>query len=120
MKKQLILWFISSVIIMLLFPFLATTFAKGDGGMAICFLLFYGINPLYAVLTGIFAGRTPRRLWHLPFILAFLFLAGTWISFEMGETSFIFYATAYLLVAAFTMLISMFFSRITKSSHSGQ
>lgn len=42
MKKQLILWFISSVIIMLLFPFLAATFVKGDGGN-ILHLLRYSI-----------------------------------------------------------------------------
>lgn len=105
---------------MLLFPFLAAIFVKGDCGMAICFLLFLGVNPLYFVLTGAYSGTNLKRLWYLPLIAACLFLARTWIFFDMGETSFLIYAAAYLLIAVFAMLLSIFVCRKTKSSHSGQ
>lgn len=43
--KKLILWIIASTVIMLAFPWLAVTFIKGDGGMAVCFILFFCIEP---------------------------------------------------------------------------
>ncbi len=37
---------------MLALPWLAVTFVKGDAGMAVCFLLFFAIDPLYSVAIG--------------------------------------------------------------------
>ncbi len=54
MKKSFILWLIVSAVIMLVLPWLAVTFVKGDGGMAVCFLLFFAINPLYFVIIGVY------------------------------------------------------------------
>ena len=107
MKKNIILWLAASAVVMLAFPWLAVTFVKGDAGMAVCFLLFYAVNPLYSVLIGAFAGKDIRPLWSLPVILAVLFLIGTWIFFDMGETAFILYAVVYLVLGIVTMLISM-------------
>ncbi|WP_279053510.1 hypothetical protein [Eisenbergiella tayi] len=57
MKKNIILWMAASAVVMLAFPWLAVTFVKGDAGMAVCFLLFFAVNPLYSVLIGAFAGK---------------------------------------------------------------
>ena len=32
---------------MLVFPWLAVTFVKSDGGMAVCFILFFALNPIW-------------------------------------------------------------------------
>ena len=85
MKKNTILWMAASAVVMLAFPWLAATFVKGDAGMAVCFLLFFAVNPLYSVLIGAFAGKDIRRLWSLPVISAVLFFIGTWIFFDMGD-----------------------------------
>lgn len=103
-------WFVSSAIIMLLLPWAAVTFVKGDGGMAACFILFFVVNPIYSVTAGAFAGRNSKQLWLLPVLSAILFLAGTWILFDMGETAFILYAAVYLLLGYAAMLISAFIS----------
>lgn len=95
MKKILL-----SVLIMILLPFLAVTFVKGDNGMAICFVLFYAINPLFSIYIGYSTDK-----WIYPIVNSLLFLVGTWIFFDMGEIAFIYYAIVYLLLGLITMLI---------------
>lgn len=114
MKKNIILWLVVSAVVMLAFPWLAVTFVKGDAGMAVCFLLFFAVNPLYSVLIGAFAGKDVKHLWSFPIVSAVLFLIGTWIFFDMGETAFIQYAAVYLVLGIAAMLISMFIRKKTK------
>ena len=114
MKKSIILWLAASAVVMLAFPWLAVTFVKGDAGMAVCFLLFFAVNPLYSVIIGAFAGKDIRHLWSLPVISAVLFLIGTWIFFDMGETAFILYAAVYLVIGIMAMLISLFIRKKTQ------
>ena len=108
MKKIFICWLAVSAVVMLVIPWAAATFVKGDEGMAVCFLLFFAINPIYCVTIGAFAGKDMKHLWSLPVISAVLFLCGTWIFFDMGETAFILYAAVYLVLGIAAMLISMF------------
>ena len=96
MKKDFILWVVTSTVVMLELPWLAVTFIKGDAGMAVCLLLCLAVNPLYSVIIGAFVGKNIRHLWSLPVISPALFLIGTWIFFDMGETAFILYAAVYL------------------------
>ena len=65
MKKNIILWLAASVAVMLAFPWLAVTFVKGDAGMAVCFLLFFAVNPLYSVIIGAFAGKDVKRVFFV-------------------------------------------------------
>ena len=110
--KKMIPWIIASAVIMLVFPWLAVTFVKGDGGMAVCFILFFALNPIYAIFAGVQASRDVKRFWALPMITAVLFLAGTWLHFDMGEPAFLLYALIYLLLGAAAMLISAFIRKI--------
>ena len=48
MKNNFILWIIISLAIMLVLPWLAVFFVKGDAGMAVCFILFFAVNPIPA------------------------------------------------------------------------
>ena len=110
--KKMIPWIIASAVIMLVFPWLAVTFVKGDGGMAVCFILFFVLNPIYAIFAGAQAGKDVKRFWALPMITAILFLAGTWLHFNMDEPAFLLYALIYLLLGAAAMLISAFIRKI--------
>ena len=114
MKKDIILWLAASTVVTLAFPWLAVTFVKGDAGMAVCFLLFFAVNPLYSVIIGAFAGKDVKHLWSLPVISAVLFLIGTWLFFNMGETAFILYAAVYLVIGIMAMLISMLIRKKTQ------
>lgn len=65
--KKLILWIIASAVIMLAFPWLAVTFTKGDGGMAVCFILFFVLNPIYVICAGVYAGKDKKDYGHCQF-----------------------------------------------------
>ena len=104
--KKLIFCTILSAIIMLGLPGLTVAFIKSNAAMAICFLLFFAIDPLYSVLLGVFAGKKPGELWSLPVISAGLFLLGTWMFFDMGESAFILYAVVYLVLGFVAMLVA--------------
>lgn len=109
--NKLILWIIASALIMLAFPWLAVTFIKGDGGMAVCFIMFFVLNPIYVICAGVYAGKDKKRLWALPILTALFFLAGTWLFFDMGEKAFVLYALVYFFLGATAMLISMFIKK---------
>ncbi|MEY8337649.1 hypothetical protein AALB16_06400 [Lachnospiraceae bacterium 62-35] len=108
MKRNFILWLTISAVIMLVLPWLAVAFVNSDGGMAVCLILFFAVDPIYFIIIGIFAGKDVKRLWSLPIISAILFLLGTWIFFDMGESAFITYAGIYFVLGMLAMLISMF------------
>lgn len=95
MKKMLL-----SAIIMILLPFLVVTFVKGDNGMAVVFILFYVINPLFSIYVGYIADKL-----IYPVVNSLLFLMGTWIFFDMGEIAFVYYAMVYLILGLITMFI---------------
>ena len=79
--------------------------------MAACFILFFAVNPLFSMVCGVFAGKDIKRLWPLPIITAGLFLIGTWLFFEMGETAFLLYCGCYLMIGIVAMLISAFVNK---------
>ncbi len=106
MKKTFIALMIISAAVMLALPWAAVTFVKGDAGMAVCFILFFAVNPIYSIIIGACSGKDIRHMWSLPVISAVLFLIGTWIFFDMGETAFIMYAGIYLALGIISMLIS--------------
>lgn len=102
--KQAIPWAAAAVLLMIGCPWLAVTFA-GTAGMAICFLLFFAVNPAFCAVCGFFAGKQIRQLWMLPLIVAVLYLAGAWLFFDMGEPAFLMYCGAYLIIGIISMLI---------------
>ncbi len=114
MRKNIILWSTASAVVILALPWLVVSFVKSDAGMAICFLMFFVVNPLYAAILGFFVGEDVKHLWHLPIVSAALFLIGTWIFFDMGEMAFILYAIVYLALGIAVMLISMFIRKRTQ------
>lgn len=108
--RKLFGWTLGAGALMLGLPWLAVTFA-GSAGMAVCFLLFFAVNPLFALVCGLAAGKAMRRLWALPLITAGLFLLGTWCFFTPLETAFFLYAGIYLLISTAAMLLRARFHR---------
>lgn len=104
MKKSAF-WLSASAIVMVAIPWLTVTLVKGDAGMAVCFLLFFAFDPVYAICAGAYAGGDIRRCWFFPIVTAAFFLAGTWLCFDPGETAFVLYALGYLLLGMLAMLI---------------
>jgi len=105
LTKPSFLWTAAAFILLVGLPWLIVTVVRSDAGMAACFLLFYAIDPVFAIAAGMFAGKDPRRLWFLPILTPLLFLAGTWLCFDPGEPAFVTYALMYLLLGGTTMFV---------------
>ena len=98
---------IAILIVMFAVPWAAVTFAPGDAGMAICFILFFGVNPTVSMFVGIFAGLKPKQRWFLPAVNAAAFQLGAWTVFDWGNPDFYGYTAAYLCVALVSMLAAI-------------
>ena len=109
---------VCSGIIMIFLPWIAVTFVKGDSGMAVCFLLFFAINPVFSAIVGIFAGKNIKKAWFQPIITAAMFLCGTWLFFDMKETAFLLYVAGYLIIGFAAMIITLIIIKQNKSKHS--
>ena len=107
--KKLIIWKISVVILFLGGP-LSATF-MGSGGMAFSFILFFALNPLFSVFSGVYAGLNIRKLWHIPISVFVWFLFGAWLFFEMGEMAFLLYGGCYFTISVISMLITYFIKK---------
>ncbi|MBP3447393.1 MAG: hypothetical protein J6K51_00040 [Clostridia bacterium] len=102
MKKSLIFLGIS-LCLFLICPWFTVLFA-GMNGMAICFLLFFVINPLFFIVEGLLCGMNLKGHWWLPLASAGIYLLSSWVLFDMGETAFLIYAGLYLAVGVLSML----------------
>lgn len=106
MKKTL--WAIFAILIVMFgFPWAAVTFAPGDAAMAVCFVLFFGVNAMESLYVGIFSGLAVKSRWFLPLVNSAAFLLGAWTVFDWGNPDFQGYAVAYLALSVLTMLITI-------------
>ena len=94
-------------IIMFGFPWAAITFVPGDAAMAVCFVLFFGVNAMESLYVGIFSGLAVKSRWFLPLVNSAAFLLGVWTVFDWGNPDFQGYAVAYLALSVLTMLITI-------------
>ncbi len=106
MKKQIIVWILRSAILMVLYPLMTVNLVPAESAMAMCFLLFYLLAPVFSVAAGIAAGQAIHSMWFLSVFPSFFFVLGTWFCFDMGELHFLVYALFYLLLALTSMLLS--------------
>ncbi len=104
--KKIVSGLLACAFVMLALPWLAVSLIKGDGGMAACFVLFFAVDPLFSAALGIWAGKELKSRCFFPLVAAGLFLAGTWLLFDPGETAFLLYAGIYLALGAAAMLLS--------------
>lgn len=109
MKKH-IMWVTFAILLMIGGPWIAVTFAR-DNGMAVSFILFFAVNPIFSAACGAATGKDIKTYWWLPVITACAFLAGTWIFFDMGESAFILYSGCYLAIGLLVMFVRALVNR---------
>ena len=102
--KKIVLCLSALAFVLIALPGLAAAFAGARWGMAACLVLFFAVNPLCAILTGVFAGRDVKARRGLPLVFAGLVLAGVWAFFDRGEPAFLLYALGYLGLGLLSML----------------
>ena len=106
MMKKGWFWLALSPCVMLLLPWLAVTFVEPRGGMMATMLLFICVNPVYCFLVSFWAGKKIHSRWWVPAALSALFLAGSWLLFELWEPDFLIYMAIYFAIGMEAMLFS--------------
>ena len=111
MKRSLFWQTVRPAAVMILFPWLTVEWVRSDAGFVVILLLLFGVDPLYCLLSGLWAGKKIRERWFTPFAAAGAFLLGTWLSFEWGEPTFMTYAVCYLLLGLGAMGVSYIWTK---------
>lgn len=111
--KKILRWILWAVVLMVGCPWLAVAFA-GSAGMAVCFILFFAVNPAFALLCGLAAGKAIKRLWCLPFVTTALFLLGVWLFFSPLDSVFFLYAAVYLGIGLVAMALRGLLRRLLR------
>jgi len=106
MKKNLAMLIVVAGV-MLAAPWATVAFAPHDAGMAICFVLFFGVNVMCSLFVGIFAGMAVKSRWYLPPVNAGAFLLGVWTAFDWGNPDFYGFAVTYLVIGLTAMLTTV-------------
>ena len=113
MKKVLV----SSIVtfaVMFLLPFAVAKLSPEDAGMALCFILFYLVNPVLSIGVGVLSGFEIKKAWYMPIVVALTFLLSSWIIFDFGELDFVLYSIIYLILSAVSMLITFLIINLIK------
>ena len=88
-------------------PWAAVTHAPGDAGMAIMFVLLFGLNSMESMFVGIYTGLNVKQRFYLPAVNSAAFLLGVWTVFDWGNPDFYGYAIAYLAIALVSLLATI-------------
>lgn len=98
-------WLLAALGVMVGLPFLAVKLVPGDAGMAVCFVLFFAVNPLFSLCAGRAAVAEGKAVWWVPVVVSGLFLGGVWAFFDLGEPAFLRYAAGYLCLGWMGMAV---------------
>lgn len=102
--RKWIEWFVMVLLVMIGGPLVAITVDE-KAAMAVCLFLFFVLDPMCVLYTGIFAGGNLRRRWFLPFLSIGIFAIGAWRLLAMDTAGLCLYGTVYLVVGVVAMLI---------------
>ncbi len=103
-KTKTIICIGTIIAVMLIAPLVIVNFAPADAGMALCFILFFVIDPLVVMALSILAGTAPRKLWWIPILCAIAFPLFFSLAVQEWVLDLFVYSVLYLGVGALAML----------------
>lgn len=86
-------------LVVLFFPPLFAVLFAGMNGMAISFILFFAVNPVYFAALGYFCSLAVKMRWYLPLISAAVYILSMVILFDPTEKLWFIYAGLYLFIS---------------------
>ncbi len=107
MKKILFIWLPIALAITVLTLLFSTLFADPNAGMIICLSLFFGVYPVFSIISGVIAGNAFRYRWWMPLAFSVLFLGGVWGFIQPFQVFFLVHAGIYLLIGMLCALIQL-------------
>ncbi len=107
---RVIVVFLISAALMFVLPLLALRLIGGDEGFVVYMFLQYFVDPVFAVILGIYSGRTVRLRWFLPLIPPLVYLNATAIMVDFLTLAHYEAAGLYLLCGYMAMGLSFLMS----------
>ncbi len=105
MRRKIKIITLTGFILMFFVPLCITKLVRSDAGMAVCFILFFAVDPLFSIYVGIIAGKSLNESWYMPVIPVVIFVLSSWVVFDFFETAFIIYGAVYLIIGTIVMII---------------
>lgn len=105
MKKKLIIWIACATLILIVLPGVMKVLPR-DFSFIMSVLLFYTINPVFSLVSGIFAGCDTKSCWWVCLAVGAIFILGSWVFIAPINTDFIVYSIFYILVASVAMIFT--------------
>lgn len=113
-RKKSYIAIVTMLVVMLILPLIAVRIVSSDAGMALCFILFFAVNPLMVISLSVMAGTELRKLWWVPLLAAVLFpVFFSIIVTELVKDLFV-YSVLYLAVGLLAMIGMHFGIKVAK------
>ncbi len=90
-------WLITVVLLMVGGPMIALI-VDVNATMLVFMALFFVLDPLCALYSGVFAGSDVKKRWSLPLVTVALFVLGAWWLLSMDAQGLLVYGGIYLVV----------------------
>lgn len=90
-------WLMTVVLITIGGPMIAFA-VDAHATMLIFMVLFFVLDPLCALYSGIFAGGNVKKRWPLPLVTVALFVLGAWWLLSMDTQGLLVYGGIYLAI----------------------
>ena len=113
-KKKSCIAIVTMLIVMFILPLIAVRIVSSDAGMALCFILFFAVNPLMVIALSVMAGTDIRKLWWMPFLAAVVFPVFFGIVVMELVMDLFVYSALYLAVGLLAMIGTHFGMKLAK------
>ena len=110
-KNKIFLLFFSTVIFMLIIPFIMLSVLDQLDVLGFIFLALFVIYPIFSLVVGIVVGRNLKKLWYVPLINFVIFPMLYWIVLETIEFDFYLYSLGYLVVSCIAMFLTYYLKK---------
>lgn len=113
-KKKSCIAVVTILVVMFILPLLVVHIVSSDAGMALCFILFFAVNPLMVIALSVMAGTELRKLWWSPLLAAVLFPVFFGIVVRELVKDLFIYSALYLAVGLLAMIGTHFGIKVAK------
>lgn len=107
-----VLWLFTVLLVTLGGPMIVLS-VDPNASMLICLFLFFVLDPLCALYSGLFAGLAIRRRWWMPVAMVAVFVIGSWWLLSMDAQGLWVYGGIYLVIGLVSMGVCALIRRKT-------
>lgn len=114
LKAKLIVIVVSFAFSLLVLPNIVIRYTSNEMSLGFSFVLFFIIYPMLEIFLGIISGTDMKRLFFVPFVIAFLFPFCFGIAIKAIIWELFIYSILYSVCGTLIMLATHFFIKYKK------